>query len=78
MKTQTSARRRTVLTEGRTLLVQALPVAILVMVVRFVLHDVLDISGIMGFGDAGAVLTDTARTAPGGHDRGAVSFRGGY
>jgi len=60
MTTQHSSRRRTVLTEGLTLLVKALPVAILVMVLRFVLHDVLDINGIMGFGDAAAVLTGTA------------------
>lgn len=60
MKTQTSARRRTVLTEGLTLLVKALPVAILVMVLRFLLHDVLGVNDIMGFGDAAAVLTGTA------------------
>jgi hypothetical protein len=60
MTSQPSSRRRTALTEGLTLLLKALPVAILVMVLRYLLHDVLGIEGIMSFGDAGAVLTGTA------------------
>ena len=55
-----SSQQRTVLTEGLKLLAKALPVAILVMVLRLVLHDVLDINGIMSFGDIAAVLTGTA------------------
>ena len=55
-----SSKQRTVLTEGLKLLAKALPVAILVMVLRLVLHDVLDINGIMSFGDIAAVLTGTA------------------
>lgn len=60
MSIQHSSRRRTVLTEGLKLLVRSLPVAILVLVLRFILHDVLGINGIMGFGDAAAVVTGTA------------------
>lgn len=55
-----SSQQRTVLSEGLKLLAKALPVAILVMVLRFVLHDVLGINGIMSFGDIAAVLTGTA------------------
>jgi hypothetical protein len=36
---------------------RALPVALLVLAARYVLHNSLDISGLVTFGDAGAVIT---------------------
>lgn len=40
-----------------SLALRALPVAVLVVVARWVLHSWFDVSGIMSFGDAGAVIT---------------------
>ena len=39
------------------LILRALPVAILVLVLRYVVHNALDIQGIVSFSDAGAVIT---------------------